>query len=105
KSIENANLQTFARPHAAVAEPPRPADTAPQPGAQANAHVSSDFAVPASLLVPATLTSLHVQHAGYWPLPGRGFDPDPEPLHRARVRERDDPHPPPPPHERDAEEE
>jgi hypothetical protein len=96
KSIESATMQTLARPHAAVPEPARPSDTAPSPGAQANAHSGSDFAMPAALLVPATLIGLQVQHAGAWPMPGRGFDPDADTLHQVRRRERDVPPPPPP---------
>jgi hypothetical protein len=95
KGVETATLQTMARPHATVAEPPRPADTAPQPGAQANAHAPSDFALAASLLVPVTLTGLVVEHATAWPLPGHGFDHDPETWFRTRARDRDAPPPPP----------
>jgi hypothetical protein len=92
RGAENANMQTFARPHAPVSEPLPRADTA-LPSSQ---HSNSDFAVPASLLVPATLIGLQVQHAASWPLPARGFDPDPTRLHEARVGER---HPQPPPAE------
>src|SRR5256885_6005507 len=82
KSVETANLQTFARPHAAVSEPARPTDSVLPSGTHSNVHANSDFAVPASLLVPVTLTGLQVQYVASWPLPGRGFDPDPAPLHR-----------------------
>jgi hypothetical protein len=95
RSVETANLQTFARPHAAVAEPTRPADTVSPSGTHANPHEQGDFALPLSLLVPATLTGLQVEHAATWPLPGRGTAPDPKPLHRARTREREARPPPP----------
>lgn len=64
---ETANMQTFARPQVAVAEPLRSADTA-LPSAT---HAASEFAVPAAQLVPTTLTGLQVQPAWGWPLPYR----------------------------------
>jgi hypothetical protein len=103
KSVETANLQTFARPHASVTEPSRPNDSVLPSGTHSNVHAKSDFAVPASLLVPVTLTGLHVEHVAAWPLPGRGFEPDPAPLHRARVHDRESA-PPPPPFEEEPEE-
>jgi hypothetical protein len=96
KSVENAIMQTFARPHAPASEPLPRADTA-LPSAQ---HSSSDFAVPSSLLLPATLIGLQVEHAAAWPMSGRGFDSDPAPLQEARVRDRN----PPPPAEEDEQE-
>jgi hypothetical protein len=105
KSVETASLQMFARPHAAIPEPPRPSPTELPAGAQSNVHTHGEFAVPASLLVPVTLTGLQVEQAGFWPLAGRGFDPDHAPLHDARVREREARVPPPPPEEEPGEEE
>jgi hypothetical protein len=99
RSVETANLQSFARPHAAMPEPSRTADAVLPLGALSNEHAHGDSAVPAALLVPATLTALHVQHAASWPLPRRGFDPDAEPLHRARARDDGHAAPPPPPEE------
>ncbi len=81
KGVESANMQTFARPHAPVSEPLRPAETA----LPTDQHAKSEFAVPASLLVPATLTGLQAEHAALWPMPARGFGTDPAPLHDARV--------------------
>ena len=95
---ETAALQTLARPHAQVAERPVPTD----PALPAHQHAHCDFAVPASLLVPATLIGLQVEHAATWPAPARGFDPNPAPLHEARVRDRDAP---PPPVDEEAEDE
>lgn len=62
---EIATLQTFARPHAPVAEPQRPVETA-LPTA---AHAHSEFAIPAAQLLPVTLVGLQVEHAAGWPFP------------------------------------
>jgi hypothetical protein len=92
KGVETAVLQSFARPHASVSEPLRGADTAAETAADnalpATQNAHSEFAVPASLLVPATLIGLQVEHAAGWPMTARGFEPDATPLHEARASER-----------------
>ena len=84
KSAETANLQTFARPHAANPEPTRHVD----PTLPADKHAHSEFALPAAQLVPTTLVGLQVENAAAWAMLGRGFDPDLSPLHEARVGDR-----------------
>lgn len=74
-SPETAALQTFARAQPSVPEPPPRHQTA----LPIDQHAGSDFAVPASLLVPATLAELQVQPATIWPLPGHGINRDPIP--------------------------
>jgi hypothetical protein len=93
-SPETANLQAFARPHAPLTEPLPRADTV-LPAAD---HAASDFALPSSLLVPATLIGLQVQHAAAWPLPGHGVARDPVPPPVSRDDER---RPPPQPEPED----
>lgn len=90
KGAETANLQTFARPHAANPEPTRQSD----PALPGDKHAHSEFAVPSALLVPATLVSLQIDPAAAWALQGRGFDPDLSRLHEARVEDRHAPHAP-----------
>jgi hypothetical protein len=88
KGAETANMQMFARPHAANPEPTRQADpTLPQ-----DQHAHSEFAVPAAQLVPVALVGLQVDPAAAWALQARGFDPDMTRLHEARVEERHAPH-------------
>jgi hypothetical protein len=55
--------------------------------------VDSDFAAPASLLVPTMLVGLQVEAAASWPLPWRGFDPLPPRVERDREHERERPSP------------
>jgi hypothetical protein len=90
KGPETANLQTFARPHAANPEPTRQSDpTLPQ-----DKHAHSEYAVPSALLVPTTLVSLQIDPAAAWAMQGRGFGPDLTRLHEARVEERHSAHAP-----------
>jgi len=91
KSAETANLQTFARPHAANPEAMRERDSLMVP-TDKNGH--NEFALPASLLVPATLVGLQVDPGAAWAMQGRGFGPDLGPLHEARVDDRHAPHAP-----------
>lgn len=103
--LQSASVQTFARPHAPVAEPARPADSA-LPHAD---HAGSVFAIPADQLVPVALTGLQVDPAASWPLLRQAFDPVPTawpraPAHEPPMPPQDDEHadepaeeePPPP---------
>lgn len=72
-SLEHGAVQTQARPQAAVTEPVRTHETA----LPAAAHARSEFAVPAALMVPATLVGLQVERAEAWPLPQPAFVPLP----------------------------
>lgn len=84
KGMETANMQTFARPHAPVTEPLKPAVNA----LPTHQHANSEFAVPAAQLTTATLIGLQVEHTTQFPLSPRGFDPDPRPLFEARIEAR-----------------
>jgi hypothetical protein len=98
KSPETANIQTFARPPA-PAEPAKPLDHA----VPTNLHARRDDAVPVSLLAPASLLGLQVEHATIWPMTARGFDPDQRPVYESRVHPREQPpsHDDRPPEEHD----
>lgn len=68
---ESANVQIYGRTPVPAPEPTRGADAA----VVAAAHAERDFALPASLLVPATLVGLQVERAEGWPLPQPAFVP------------------------------
>ncbi len=86
-ALEHGAVQTQARPQAAVPEPVRTHETA----LPAAAHARSDFAVPAALLVPATLIGLQVERAEAWPLPQPAFMPAPPPRLSAAAEREDAP--------------
>ncbi len=66
---ETANAQTYAKPPSSAPDPVH--DTDSRLPSALNAH--SEFAVPAALLVPATLIGLQVEPAS-WPLARHGTD-------------------------------
>jgi len=100
KGAANANMQTLARPHAAIQEPQRVADPA-LPSAAAR----SEFALPAAQLVPATLVGLQVVHAESFPMPGHPFGSTPLPLQQAPARRKQAEAPSPPVAQREQDDE
>jgi hypothetical protein len=82
-SLEHGVVQTQARPQMVAAEPVRTDETA----LPAAAYSRSDFAVPAALLIPATLIGLQVERAEAWPLPQPAFVPLPAQRVEAPVAE------------------
>lgn len=82
-SHEAATVQTGWRAPIAAAETPRTAELqAPELAA-----AETEFAVPSSLLVPAVLTGLQVEHATIWPLPHPAAPAPTLPTHRAERRD------------------
>jgi hypothetical protein len=79
---ESATVQTLSRTLTSANEAPRGSDTA-LPAAQ---HGKSEFALPASLLVPALLVGLQVEPATGWPLQRRS---EPERPRNGRNGERE----------------
>jgi hypothetical protein len=79
---ESATVQTFSRPLSLANDAARDAAGAPPSAPQAK----SEFALPASLLVPAMLVGLQVEPATGWPLPRRS---EPERPRAAREDGRD----------------
>jgi hypothetical protein len=83
---ESATVQTFSRPLSLANDAARDAAGVPPSAPQAK----SEFALPASLLVPAMLVGLQVEPATGWPLPRRG-EPERPGAARGDGRDRVDP--------------
>jgi hypothetical protein len=73
RNIETSQLQTHAR---AAGVPERPATAAHAHALPTAANASDKFALPAALLVPATLIGLQVEAAAGWPLTQRPLHTD-----------------------------
>lgn len=68
RNVEITTLQTHLRP---IQPPPPEVQRAPHAALPTAAFARSEFAVPAALLVPATLVGLQVDPAAAWPLTRR----------------------------------